>query len=195
MAKKPGSLAYQKVKMGKVIRSCAHTPTERWNWAGNFQSQLCLCSTPPNTHQWMPQMLNHLPGLHQDWQAVTSLPSLGDTWCQLRTVKVALHPQLLLEHKPPILDSSHICNQLRTCCHRATAEQSTNISHSRLLPAAPLIFPIFFFLTCREAWFFENKYIKCSSTFNKFSPFPLCSFLRMFHPKCHQEKLIVKIIF
>lgn len=143
MAKK-GSLAYQKVKMGKVICSCVHTPRERWNWSGNFQPQLCLCSIPPNTHQWMPHMLNHLSGLHQDWQAVTSLPPLGDTWCQLRTVKVALHPQLLLEHKPPTSDSSHICNQFRTRCHGATAERSTNISHSRQLQAAPLIFLFFF---------------------------------------------------
>lgn len=170
---KIGSLAYQKLKMGKVICSCAHTPTERWNCSGNFQSQLCLCSIPPNTHQCMPQMLNHPLGLDQGWQAVTSLPALGDTWCQLRTVKVALHPQLLLEHKhlehPFWIPHTFVTNWERA----VTAERSTNLSLSTQLPAAPLIFLFFFFLTCREASFFENKYIKCLSMFKSFSFFPL----------------------
>lgn len=138
MAKK-GSLAYQKVKMGKAICPYIYTHLQKDETGQGISSNsFAFVLKYPKTHIWLPQTLNHLPEARSVPEVLAArllLQShpLTEAWYQLgeqkqpHTTGSVLIVQLLAEHKTPASDSSRARGQLQAPSHtEAIAARSRN---------------------------------------------------------------------
>lgn len=127
-----------------------HTPTERWNWSGNFQQQLCLCfKIPKDTHMAAPNAKSPPRGQvctrSDSCWAVAAVPSSDRGMVPTRRAKAALHHRVCADRSAPSRAQDTglrlFTRSWATCKHPATLKPSLQGAWTLKLQVASPIFP------------------------------------------------------